>query len=127
MPGERRDCTADPAFGSRSIADGSGVGGGWQADQETGNGLELGWNSSTGWAGKERGGDKPVALPVPVLAAPEAVTALLLALMDGRRNQLPASSPSSSTGRASDGRAAAIIASSVPLRRLAGIAEPMSM
>ncbi|KOT46673.1 hypothetical protein ADK41_00075 [Streptomyces caelestis] len=59
--------------------------------EEWPNGLELVWNSSTGWAYQERGGDKPVALPVPVLAAPEAITALLPALMDGRRNQLPAS------------------------------------
>lgn len=54
-------------------------------------GLELVWSSSTGWAFQERGGDKPVALPVPPLAAPEAITALLPALMDGRRDQLPAS------------------------------------
>ncbi|GAA1213354.1 hypothetical protein [Streptomyces rhizosphaericus] len=59
--------------------------------EEWPDGLELVWNSSTGWAYQERGGDKPVALPVPVLAAPEAITALLPALMDGRRNQLPAS------------------------------------
>ncbi|NBM14673.1 hypothetical protein [Streptomyces sp. GC420] len=59
--------------------------------EEWPDGLELVWNSSTGWAYHERGGDKPVALPVPVLAAPEAITALLPALMDGRRDQLPAS------------------------------------
>lgn len=59
--------------------------------EEWPDGLELVWNSSTGWAYQERGGDKPVALPVPVLAAPEAITALLPALMDGRRKQLPGS------------------------------------
>ncbi|MFC9033643.1 hypothetical protein [Streptomyces arboris] len=59
--------------------------------EEWPGGLELVWNSSTGWAYQERGGDKLVALPVPVLAAPEAITALLPALMDGRRNQLRAS------------------------------------
>lgn len=55
------------------------------------DGLELVWNSSTGWAYRERGGDKLLAVPVPVLAAPEAIIALLPALMDGRRDQLPAS------------------------------------
>ncbi|MEU6406212.1 hypothetical protein [Streptomyces sp. NPDC046985] len=55
------------------------------------DGLELVWSSSMGWAYRERGGDKLVALPVPALAAPEAITALLPALMDGRRDHLPAS------------------------------------
>ncbi|MEU2770632.1 MULTISPECIES: hypothetical protein [Streptomyces] len=55
------------------------------------NGLELVWESSTGWAYRERGGDKLVGLPVPVLASPDAVVGLLPALMDGRRDQLPAS------------------------------------
>ncbi|WP_030390990.1 hypothetical protein [Streptomyces sp. NRRL S-241] len=59
--------------------------------QEWPEGLELAWDSSTGWAYRGRGGDKLVALPVPVLAAPEAVVGLLPALMDGRRDQLPAS------------------------------------
>ncbi|WNI19989.1 hypothetical protein [Actinacidiphila sp. ITFR-21] len=59
--------------------------------EEWPDGFELLWDSSTGWSYRERGGDKLVALPVPVLAAPEAITALLPALMDGRRDQLPAS------------------------------------
>ncbi|MFE9121296.1 hypothetical protein [Streptomyces sp. NPDC007172] len=59
--------------------------------EEWPDGLELVWNSSAGWAYQRRGGDKLVALPVPVLAAPEAITALLPALMDGRRDQLPVS------------------------------------
>ncbi|MGQ4404399.1 hypothetical protein ACN6K4_006023 [Streptomyces hayashii] len=59
--------------------------------EEWPDGLELVWNSSAGWAYQRRGGDKLVALPVPVLAAPESITALLPALMDGRRDQLPAS------------------------------------
>ncbi|MFI6113182.1 hypothetical protein [Kitasatospora sp. NPDC051164] len=59
--------------------------------EEWPDGLELVWNSSAGWAYQERDGSKLVALPVPVLAAPEAITALLPALMDGRRDQLPAS------------------------------------
>lgn len=59
--------------------------------EEWPNGLELVWDSSTGWAYRERGGDKLDALPVPVLAAPDAVIGLLPALMDGRRDQLPAS------------------------------------
>ncbi|MFD8727815.1 hypothetical protein [Streptomyces sp. NPDC059611] len=54
-------------------------------------GLELVWMPSMGWAYREQGGDELVALPVPVLAAPEAVIGLLPALMDGRRDQLPAS------------------------------------
>ncbi|MEU8545261.1 hypothetical protein AB0C52_35560 [Streptomyces sp. NPDC048717] len=61
------------------------------SSEEWPGGLELVWDSSTGWAYQERGGDKLVALPVPVLAAPEAVIGLLPALMDGRRDQLPAS------------------------------------
>ncbi|MGW6202049.1 hypothetical protein ACWF9B_00110 [Streptomyces sp. NPDC055089] len=60
-------------------------------DEEWPDGFELLWDSSTGWSYRERGGDKLVALPVPVLAAPEAITALLPALMDGRRDQLPES------------------------------------
>ncbi|MFE0777607.1 hypothetical protein [Streptomyces sp. NPDC058861] len=59
--------------------------------EERPDGLELVWDSSTGWAYREGGGDKLVALPVPVLAAPEAVIGLLPALMNGRRDQLPAS------------------------------------
>ncbi|KOV41938.1 hypothetical protein [Streptomyces sp. H036] len=59
--------------------------------EEWPNGLELVWDSSTGWAYQEPGGDKLAALPVPVLAAPEAVIGLLPALMDGRCDQLPAS------------------------------------
>ncbi|MEU7073022.1 hypothetical protein AB0B30_28210 [Streptomyces narbonensis] len=59
--------------------------------EEWPGGLELVWNSSTGWVYRERGGDKLVALPVPVLAAPEAVIGLLPVLMDGRRDQLPGS------------------------------------
>ncbi|MBK3627094.1 hypothetical protein JHN59_20020 [Streptomyces sp. MBT49] len=59
--------------------------------EEWPDGLELVWNSSAGWAYQERDGDKLVALPIPVLAAPAAITALLPALMDGRRDQLPAS------------------------------------
>ncbi|MEU5137698.1 hypothetical protein [Streptomyces californicus] len=54
-------------------------------------GLELVWMSLMGWAYREQGGDEFVALPVPVLAAPEAVIGLLPALMDGRRDQLRAS------------------------------------
>ncbi|WP_435057830.1 hypothetical protein [Streptomyces sp. bgisy060] len=59
--------------------------------EEWPSGLELVWDSSTGWAYRERGGDNLVVLPVPLLAAPEAVIGLLPALMDGRRDQLPAS------------------------------------
>ncbi|MFD8882234.1 hypothetical protein ACFV0H_06875 [Streptomyces erythrochromogenes] len=59
--------------------------------EEWPGGLELVWNSSTGWAYGGRGGAELVALPVPVLATPGAITALLPALMDGRRDQLPAS------------------------------------
>ncbi|MFJ9574549.1 hypothetical protein [Streptomyces bacillaris] len=59
--------------------------------QEWPDGLELVWNSSTGWAFRERSGDELVALPVPALSAPDAITAVLPALMDGRRDQLPAS------------------------------------
>ncbi|MFJ9967107.1 hypothetical protein [Streptomyces avermitilis] len=59
--------------------------------EEWPDGLELVWNSATGWAYRGCGGDKLVALPVPVLAAPGAIIALLPALMDGRRDQLPAS------------------------------------
>ncbi|MFJ3946308.1 hypothetical protein [Streptomyces griseoaurantiacus] len=55
------------------------------------SGLDLVWSSATGWSYQGRGDEKALALPVPVLAAPEAITALLPALMDGRRNQLPAS------------------------------------
>ncbi|MFF4934572.1 hypothetical protein ACFY2H_37685 [Streptomyces griseofuscus] len=55
------------------------------------SGLDLVWRSAAGWAYQGRGDEKLLGLPVPVLAAPEAITALLPALMDGRRNQLPAS------------------------------------
>ncbi|MEU2357688.1 hypothetical protein ABZ599_32735 [Streptomyces misionensis] len=54
-------------------------------------GLDLVWSSATGWSYQGRGDHKRLGLPVPVLAASEAITALLPALMDGRRNQLPAS------------------------------------
>ncbi|WP_328373687.1 hypothetical protein OG800_50750 (plasmid) [Streptomyces sp. NBC_00445] len=54
-------------------------------------GLDLEWNSSGGWSFRARGDDRLVALPVPVLAAPQAIVALLPGLMDGRRGQLPAS------------------------------------
>lgn len=79
-------------------ADGGAAGARWSwtrnAAELTGrewpDGLELAWNSATGWAYRGRSGAKLVALPVPVVAAPQAITALLPALMDGRRGQLPA-------------------------------------
>ena len=61
------------------------------ADQRGVAGLELAWNSATGWSYRGCDAEALVALPVPVLAAPHAITALLPALMDGRRGQLPAS------------------------------------
>ncbi|MFF2374939.1 hypothetical protein ACFVUW_11210 [Streptomyces xiamenensis] len=61
------------------------------SDEAWPDGLELLWNASTGWAYRGRGESVAVALPVPLLAAPEAITVLLPALMDGRRDQLPAS------------------------------------
>ncbi|MEU6350137.1 hypothetical protein ABZ896_12500 [Streptomyces sp. NPDC047072] len=54
-------------------------------------GLDLEWDSATGWGFKGRNEDRLVPLPVPPLAAPDSVIALLPALMDGRRGQLPAS------------------------------------
>ncbi|MCM2431084.1 hypothetical protein [Streptomyces sp. RKAG337] len=59
--------------------------------EEWPDGLVLVWSSSAGWGYQARPSDSAVALPVPVLAAPEAIVALLPALMDGRRGQLPAS------------------------------------
>jgi hypothetical protein len=41
MPCGRRDRTADRAFGSRSIANEGGVGGLWQADQDTGKAVRT--------------------------------------------------------------------------------------
>ncbi|MBT1188670.1 hypothetical protein HET69_32985 [Streptomyces sp. CJ_13] len=59
--------------------------------EEWPDGLMLVWSSSTGWGYQARPSDQVVALPVPVLASPEAIVALLPALTDGRRNQLPVS------------------------------------
>lgn len=54
-------------------------------------GLDLAWDSATGWGFKGRNEDRTMPLPVPPLAAPDSVVGLLPALMDGRRGQLPAS------------------------------------
>ncbi|MCP3819806.1 hypothetical protein NLX86_17400 [Streptomyces sp. A3M-1-3] len=59
------------------------------------SGLTLTWSSLTGrWTYSvldEHGLENTLALPVPALAAPSAVSAVLPALMDGRHGQLPAS------------------------------------
>lgn len=59
--------------------------------EEWPDGLDLAWDSAAGWGFRARNADQLVPLPVPVLAAPHAIVALLPALMDGRRGQLPAS------------------------------------
>ena len=59
--------------------------------EEWPDGLDLEWDSAAGWGFRARSADQLVSLPVPVLAAPHAIIALLPALMDGRRGQLPAS------------------------------------
>lgn len=59
------------------------------------SGLTLTWSSLTGWwtysAVDEYGLEVTLALPVPPLPAPSAVSAVLPPLMDGRHGQLPAS------------------------------------
>ncbi|WSK66404.1 hypothetical protein OG458_42475 (plasmid) [Streptomyces sp. NBC_01281] len=80
-------------------ADGGATGGRWRWTSSAAelncrqwpHGLELAWDSATGWTYRGGGGEKPVALPVPALAAPHAITALMPALMDGRRRRLPMS------------------------------------
>ncbi|RLU82580.1 hypothetical protein CTZ27_30140 [Streptomyces griseocarneus] len=61
------------------------------AGQEWPDGLALEWNPATGWGFGSPTAERLVPLPVPVLAAPQAITALLPALLDGRRAQLPTS------------------------------------
>jgi hypothetical protein len=59
--------------------------------EEWPDGLVLVWSSAAGWGYQAPSSDRAVPLPVPVLAAPEAIITLLPALMDGRRGQLLAS------------------------------------
>ncbi|MFE0778756.1 hypothetical protein [Streptomyces sp. NPDC058861] len=58
------------------------------------SGLTLTWSSLGGWTYRvldKHGQENTLVLPVPPLAAPSAVSAVLPALMDGRRGLLPSS------------------------------------